>query len=785
MGKKLISIFIVLLLLMISTASAESPEEPEAITVSHIEELDMMFGGPYLAWDTIPEDVRTNAEYGVERTEFLSLYGHGAFPYITTIEITPTEGDAELLDALSFDGEQLHLDYVKLNKPGEVSFHVHGEGTGHQNELYTHDGDYTLRTIAYEGPVMEFLDDVNAITMRKERIPCSEFFPRIARYADYAQGMPVREIGLIGSSTDGSNFSTMFLDEGDLETEIRVSFGGVSYSKKFTLRIVPYAIEGNEEIYRGQSTVYSVVEYDMWDRASMADGFTISAEGNGITMEDDGTLTVSEDAAIGDTVKLMAVRDRDGTTIEREVTVCELPWTRLSYRTQSLGSYGVPVPDDERFTTDMGQKEDGAFYVESKMDESVLFRYELIPLESKKETDRKIIKSELKGILTRYSDCERGEFTLNGIPGIVWIENRFEDEERFELEDGSSRTVGIGALRSWTAKAYLVESDTELRIVIRWGNEEAGGVGEAGIGDIRGILGRITLKGEPVEIRDNDPVPVISPAEGKNTITEGDSLQFTVSEESLAMTESWGEIVWSVTDSEGNSLKDITIGSDGLLNVSKNAVKQGRKTIYVNAAFSNAADTAVSSITVTPVLKKMSISSGCNGDIAYVDGEAIISLFGDPHGAALGSVEWTVDKPELAELITDDQYSSSDYAQVKLIPHQTGKITITAMNSDGKKAALKLTIGDRPVTDVKIIIKKGEPKAGTTMQLAAELTPEKPNYPKVYWTVDVDSEIADINSSNGQLKIKKGVEPGTVITVTCYAHGAPESLSDTLIITVE
>jgi hypothetical protein len=65
MGKKLISIFIVLLLLMISTASAESPEEPEAITVSHIEELDMMFGGPYLAWDTIPEDVRTNAEYGV------------------------------------------------------------------------------------------------------------------------------------------------------------------------------------------------------------------------------------------------------------------------------------------------------------------------------------------------------------------------------------------------------------------------------------------------------------------------------------------------------------------------------------------------------------------------------------------------------------------------------------------------------------------------------------------------------------------------------------------------
>ena len=89
------------------------------------------------------------------------------------------------------------------------------------------------------------------------------------------------------------------------------------------------------------------------------------------------------------------------------------------------------------------------------------------------------------------------------------------------------------------------------------------------------------------------------------------------------------------------------------------------------------------------------------------------------------------------------------------------------------------------MTDVKIVVKKGEPKAGKTMQLAAELTPAKPNYPKVYWTIDVDSGIASINSTNGKLQIKKGVEPGTQITVTCYAHGAPETLQDTMVITVE
>ena len=62
----------------------------------------------------------------------------------------------------------------------------------------------------------------------------------------------------------GNGFSTSFLEEGDNEVRIRVDFGGINYSKEMTLRIVPYGIEGSDEIYRGQSTVYSVVEYDIF-----------------------------------------------------------------------------------------------------------------------------------------------------------------------------------------------------------------------------------------------------------------------------------------------------------------------------------------------------------------------------------------------------------------------------------------------------------------------------------------------------------------------------------------
>ena len=65
----------------------------------------------------------------------------------------------------------------------------------------------------------------------------------------------------------------------------------------------------------------------------------------------------------------------------------------------------------------------------------------------------------------------------------------------------------------------------------------------------------------------------------------------------------------------------------------------------------NAADTAVSPVTITPELKKLYLSSTCEGDFAYVDAEETISLSGDPWGASVGSLEWTIDKPDLAELI--------------------------------------------------------------------------------------------------------------------------------------
>ena len=121
MSKKLISIFFVLLLLTISIALAEDSGVPEPVTVSHIEELDAMFGGPYLVWDTIPEEDRADAGNSVEQTTNLSLHGHGAFPYVTTLEITPAGGDTELLDALSFDGEYL---------PGLDIFDLEGRSLG-------------------------------------------------------------------------------------------------------------------------------------------------------------------------------------------------------------------------------------------------------------------------------------------------------------------------------------------------------------------------------------------------------------------------------------------------------------------------------------------------------------------------------------------------------------------------------------------------------------------------------------------------------------------------------
>ena len=181
-------------------------------------------------------------------------------------------------------------------------------------------------------------------------------------------------------------------------------------------------------------------------------------------------------------------------------------------------------------------------------------------------------------------------------------------------------------------------------------------------------------------------------------------------------------------------------------------------------------------VTVLPLAQKVAILS--DGAYLYLGGDhaLVLAAAGDPEGSRIGSVTWSVDKPEIASLTVNPDGTAT------LRPLAPGKVKVTATEETGKKGTASFTAAD-PVTAVEITA-KGKAAPGSTVTLAAATTPAKPARKDVEWSVDAGGDVAVINAK-GQLKISKTAAPGTVITVTCRALGAPEPVSATLQITVE
>lgn len=94
----------------------------------------------------------------------------------------------------------------------------------------------------------------------------------------------------------------------------------------------------------------------------------------------------------------------------------------------------------------------------------------------------------------------------------------------------------------------------------------------------------------------------------------------------------------------------------------------------------------------------------------------------------------------------------------------------------GKKFTLKLNVTE-PVTDIELSV-NGKPKPGGTVTVKYTLLPKTAGKKDVEWSLDVGEEIATV--SKGKVKISKDAAPGTVITVTCTATGAPEPVVRTI-----
>ena len=232
---------------------------------------------------------------------------------------------------------------------------------------------------------------------------------------------------------------------------------------------------------------------------------------------------------------------------------------------------------------------------------------------------------------------------------------------------------------------------------------------------------------------------------------------------------------WSVINIEtGEECKDITIDKDGILQAGRNITDIMH--VEVQAKSKRFLSKASYPLTIIPAAKK--ISTNPEKIVLYEETKepAKVQASLEPSAVPLHGITWTAANNKIISVETNDQDGSAT-----LSPLQAGNTTITVKEPSGKSTKVNVRVVV-PVTDLELK-SSGNPVPGGTVNIKAALVPSNAGIKDVEWTIDVDKDIATI--SKGSLRISKTAVPGTVITVSCKAVGAPAPVIKTMEIEIQ
>ena len=233
------------------------------------------------------------------------------------------------------------------------------------------------------------------------------------------------------------------------------------------------------------------------------------------------------------------------------------------------------------------------------------------------------------------------------------------------------------------------------------------------------------------------------------------------------------KIIWLVTDEVGDTPDGLKISETGQLTVGKGI--KGVLNITITAVSKTFGTSDSWPLIIMPPVTSLTLEPKSLTFYVGTDEPQEVKVTVTPEIIPPEGLTWKSHKESVATV----EPGEGGIALVR--PVGPGKTTITVMESVNMLANTTVKV-IYPVTSVTLSA-KGEPKPGKTVAIKCALEPEKAGNKTVEWSTDAPENVATINE-NGQLKIAKDAEPGTEITVTCRAVGAPEPIEATVTLTV-
>lgn len=335
-----------------------------------------------------------------------------------------------------------------------------------------------------------------------------------------------------------------------------------------------------------------------------------------------------------------------------------------------------------------------------------------------------------------------------------------------------------GAFYAHIGMIWYPRNNRLLRIRV-FSVPQGGGAEETGkvtMTDLELLASKILYDEDKAPLSAKNAGITITARDNPKAITAGKNIQFTAEfadAEQINKKAKNDRISWSVAKAEtGEEVPAASISGKGQLKINK--ALDAPAQLEVKATSTIFGTEGTYRVTAMPVINALTVEPAELFFYTGTDTPQTVKVTLDPPVGTEG-VSWTANREGIIE-ITDNGDGT-----LSIRPLAAGKINVDVKESGGKKAKLTVNVAD-PVTALTLTA-KGVAKPGASVTVRAATEPKNHANRALEWSLNVGGEIAVINDK-GLVRIAKEALPGTKITVTCRALGAPEPVTAALDLTV-
>ena len=525
----------------------------------------------------------------------------------------------------------------------------------------------------------------------------------------------------------------------------------------FRVQSKSYTIRGASWIMPGETEKYRILDED----AAASRKFTFSVTGNEAVIDpQSGDLTVSESATPGNPLTIAVTPEGDEPySMTVRVVDGQLGKTpEMEAEPELENGFRVPVPSGWNTTTSKTRDNGWIYQSYGRGDNGSTLVLE-VRTDSLGNTFVEHDADALSYYDTITFNANARDLQQEDI--VIW--GHYARLFTYTTRNQNNQLIRVGEIVYARNNAVLT-----INLYAMMDGTDETTLAPVTMADLKRLAFRLRYDESQAVIRQKDTELTISAKEDTCLLSAGRNLQFTAAfanPDAINGMQRNNGVVWAVVDpATGEPSPWTTVTREGSVSVLNTL--ESETEVEVRATSETYGTQASYLLTLLPASQRVSIEPSEAYYYRGTETEITLQALIQPETIPLKGLTWSTSLPESSELIPGE----GGTAIVRYLA-EPRDMDVTVRDPSGRTGKATIYVVN-PVEEVSFTV-RGKAIPGRTLTCKPAFTPKRGIETRVEWSVDVGEDIAVIGN-DGALTISESAQPGTVITVTCKALGAPE-----------